>query len=106
VQAVSGSIFRSEVPVFNLGGRLSIFFRGALLRAAGRIFCLGEDGLLAEFELTPKGVVTRQRVRLFEAHSSWTLPALHKGLLYVAQNEREVRAGKRRRIICYDFRAE
>jgi outer membrane protein assembly factor BamB len=106
VQAETGTIVWSDDTRFNQGGRVNSFFRGALLRAAGRIFCLGEDGLLAEFELTPKGVVTRQRVRLFEAHSSWTLHALHKGLLYVAQNEREVRAGKRRRIICYDFRAE
>jgi hypothetical protein len=51
-------------------------------------------------------MVVRQRVRLFEAHSTWTLPALHRGLFYVAQNEREVRGGRPRRIICYDFRGE
>jgi hypothetical protein len=106
VQAETGEIVWSDDTRFNHGGRVNSFFRGTLLQAGGRIFCLGEDGLFAEFELTPKGVVTRQRVRLFEADSAWTLPALHNGLLYVAQNERDVRAGKRRRIICYDFRAD
>lgn len=104
VDATTGAIAWSDDTRFTQSGRVNSFFRGSLLQAGERVFCLGEDGLLAEFELSPTGVVTRQRVRLFEAHSSWTLPALCRGLLYVAQNERAVRGGKSRRVICYDFR--
>jgi hypothetical protein len=106
LDARTGTIVWADDTRFEQGGRLNSFFRASLLQADGRVFCLGEDGLFAEFELTPAGMKTVQRVRLFEAHSTWTLPALHRGLLYVAQNEREVRAGKPRRIICYDFRGE
>ena len=66
------------------------FFRGSLLRAGERIFCLGEDGGFAELELSPEGPVTKQRVRLFRAREAWTLPALHRGLLYVAQNSPDI----------------
>ena len=106
VDAATGTIAWADDTRFQEDGRLNSFFRASLLQADRRIFCLGEDGLLAEFELSPKGMTTRQRVRLFEAHSAWTLPALHQGLLYVAQNERDTRSGKARRILCYDFRGE
>ncbi|MBC7852939.1 MAG: PQQ-like beta-propeller repeat protein, partial [Pirellulaceae bacterium] len=68
VDADSGKIVWSDDTRFQQEGRVNSFFRASLLQAGGRVFCLGEDGLLAEFELTPKGAVTRQRVRLFEAH--------------------------------------
>ena len=106
IDAETGAVAWSDDTRFDADGRVNSFFRATLLQAAGRVFCLGEDGLFAEFELSPKGVVTRQRLRLFAAHSSWTLPALHRGLLYVAQNERDALDGKARRIICYDFRGE
>jgi outer membrane protein assembly factor BamB len=102
----SGAIAWSDDTRFQQDGRVNSFFRAALLRAGSRTFCLGEDGLFAEVELSPKGMILRNRSRLFEAHSTWTLPALYQGLLYVAQNERDVRSKKSRRIICYDFRAE
>jgi outer membrane protein assembly factor BamB len=104
VNADTGAIAWQDDTRFDQDGRVNSFFRASLLQAGERIFCLGEDGLFGEFALTPKGLTTRQRVRLFEAHSTWTLPALSRGLLYVAQNEREVRGGKPRRIICYDLR--
>jgi outer membrane protein assembly factor BamB len=106
VNAATGAIVWQDDTRFQQDGRLNSFFRASLLQAGDRVFCLGEDGLFAEFVLTPKGFSTRQRVRLFEAHSTWTLPAISRGLLYVAQNEREVRGGKSRRIICYDLRGE
>lgn len=106
VEAETGEIKWADDTRFDEGGRVSSFFRGSLLQADGRVFCLGEDGLFGEFKLTPKGVEIRQRVRLFAAQSSWTLPALHRGLLYVSQNERDVRSGKPPRIICYDLRGE
>ncbi|MBI4623434.1 MAG: PQQ-binding-like beta-propeller repeat protein [Verrucomicrobia bacterium] len=106
LDAGTGRIVWSDDTRFEQDGRVNSFFRASLLRAGGRVFCLGEDGLLAEFELTPKGAVTRQRVRLFEAHSTWTLPALHRGLLYVTHNTRDLRDHQPPRILCYDFRGE
>jgi outer membrane protein assembly factor BamB len=106
VNAATGAIVWQDDTRFQQDGRVNSFFRASLLQAGERIFCLGEDGLFAEFVLTPKGFSTRQRVRLFEVHSTWTLPSISRGLLYVAQNEREVRGGKPRRIICYDLRGE
>lgn len=104
--ANTGKIVWSDDTRFEEGGRVNSFFRASLLQAGGRVFCLGEDGLFAEFELTPKGAVTRQRVRLFAAHSTWTLPALHRGLLYVTHNTRDLRDNQPPRLICYDFRGE
>ena len=102
----TGKIVWNDDTRFEEGGRLNSFFRASLLQAGGRVFCLGEDGLLAEFELTPRGAVTRQRVRLFHANETWTLPALHRGLLYVSQNTRDGRDQRAPRIICYDLRGE
>ena len=81
VNAQTGAVVWSNDTRFEQDGRVNSFFRASLLKAQERIFCLGEDGLLGEFELTPKGMTMRQRVRLFEAHSTWTLPALYRGLL-------------------------
>ena len=104
--AATGKIVWSDDTRFEQDGRLNSFFRASLLQAGPRIFCLGEDGLFAEFELSPKGMVTRQRVRLFQANETWTLPALHRGLLYVSQNTRDARDQRPPRIICYDLRGE
>ncbi len=104
LQIETGKIIWSDDTRFDENGRTQSFFRASLLQADGRFFCLGEDGLLGEFQLTPKGATLRQRVRLFQATSAWTLPALYRGLLYVAQNTRDVRSDKAPRIICYDFR--
>ena len=106
INAGTGKVAWSDDTRFEQDGRVNSFFRASLLQAGERVFCLGEDGLLAEFELTPKGAATRQRVRLFQAHSTWTLPALHRGLLYVSHNTRDLRGDKPPRIICYDFRGE
>lgn len=106
VNAETGKIVWTDDTRWTENGRVSSFFRASLLRAGGRVFCLGEDGALGEFELSSGGLVVRQRVRLFTAHSSWIQPALHRGLLYVAQNERDPRTGKPPRIICYDLRGE
>jgi outer membrane protein assembly factor BamB len=104
VDLATGAIVWHDDTRFDQDGRVNSFFRGTLLRAGERVFSLGEDGLWAELELSRRGLVTRQRVRLFLANSAWTLPAMHRGLLYVAQNSRDVRGEKGPRIICYDFR--
>lgn len=104
VELATGRVVWADDTRFTAEGRTQSFFRGTLLRAGDRTFCLGEDGLFAELELTPRGVVTRQRSRLFHAPSTWTLPALHRGLLYVAQNDRDSASGAPRRLLCYDLR--
>jgi outer membrane protein assembly factor BamB len=45
------------------------------------------------------------RTWLFAARESWGLPVLSHGLLYVAQNTRDILTGARPRLICYDLRA-
>jgi len=106
VDAATGKIVWADDTRFQEDGRINSFFRASLLRAGTRVFCLGEDGLIAEFELSPAGLVTRQRARLFLAHSTWTPPVLHRGLLYVIQNTRDLRADTPPSLICYDFRGE
>ena len=106
VELATGKVMWANDTRFQEAGRTQSFFRGTLLQAGNRVFSLGEDGLFAEFELSPKGLVIRQRTRLFAAQSAWTLPALHRGLLYVAQNDRDARDGTPRRLICYDLRGE
>lgn len=106
VNLATGQIEWTDDTRFQDGGRTQSFFRGTLLRAGARVFCLGEDGLFAEFELSPRSFAVRQRTRLFAAQSSWTLPVVHRGLLYVAQNERDALSGAPRRLICYDLRGE
>ncbi len=106
VDLATGKIVWNDDTQFQQDGRVQSLFRGSLLQAGHRVFALGEDGLFAELELSPRGVVTRQRVRLFQANETWTLPALHRGLLYVAQNSTDTRARRPARIICYDLRGE
>jgi hypothetical protein len=67
---------------------------------------LGEDGILAEIEITPGGTKEVQRARLFTAREAWTLPSLHRGLLYVVQNGTDPETGKKARVICYDLRGK
>lgn len=106
LDAATGAIVWNDDTQFEHDGRRQSYFRGTLLDAGGRIFCLGEDGWLAEFVLSTGGLRTKQRARLFAAQSTWTLPALHRGLLYVRQNETDYRGDKPARLICYDFRGE
>ncbi len=106
VELATGKIVWSDDTRFQQDGRVQSFFRASLLQAGSRVFCLGEDGWFAEYELSARGAVVRQRARLFQATETWTLPALHRGLLYVAQNTPEPRGGRPARIICYDLRGE
>jgi outer membrane protein assembly factor BamB len=80
-------------------------YRGSLLAVDGAYLCLGELGHLLWLELTPKGYKQLSRAWLFPARESWTLPVLSRGLLYVAQNTREVTRGNGPRLLCYDLRA-
>lgn len=80
------------------------YLRGSLLHADGKTFALGELGSLGILKLTPEGVETLDRAQLFLARSTWSLPVLHRGLLYVSQHEGDV-DGNGPRLICYDLRA-
>lgn len=87
-------------------GQIEGLFRASILQAGERYFALGEDGILAEVKLTPKGPELVQRSRLFTAREAWTLPTLHKGLLYVVQNTSDGMLRKKARMICYDLRVK
>lgn len=102
----SGEIAWRDEMRWQKDGRVESLFRGSLLQTEGRVFALGEDGIFAELGLRPEGVVTKQRIRLFTAREAWTLPTVHRGLLYVCQNSRDMVTGKGPRVICYDFRGQ
>jgi outer membrane protein assembly factor BamB len=79
------------------------YFRGSLLQADGRTWALGEFGSLGILKLTPAGFEEIDRTQLFLARATWSLPVLHRGLLYIAQHEEDM-DGNPPRLICYDLR--
>lgn len=83
--------------------RVTGLFRGSFLRVGERIFSLGEDGSFVELSLTPDKPTILQKTRLFYARDTWTPPAIHRGLLYIVQNN-DGFDGSPKRLICYDFR--
>ena len=82
------------------------YFRGSLLHADRKFFALGETGTLAILELNKEGVKETSKAQLFLARSTWSLPVLHRGLLYVSQHETDLLGGKGPRLLCYDLRKE
>jgi outer membrane protein assembly factor BamB len=113
VDAASGHVVWRETPewteTIEAGGRrqqqLVGTYRGSLLAVDGQFLCLGELGHLLWMDLTPKGYKAVSRAWLFAARESWGLPVLSRGLLYVAQNTRDLLTGARPRLLCYDLRA-
>ena len=83
--------------------RLS-YFRGSILKADEKFFVLGELGTLAMMKLDRKGWEETSRAQLFLARSTWSLPVLHKGLLYVSQHETDASTQRGPRLLCYDLR--
>ena len=91
-----------------VGGRQMVrsFLRGTLLDIDGSTLCLGEHGALGWLDLSPEGVKVTQRKQLFLAPETWSLPVVHRGLLYLAQNDIDRGGGgSKPRWICYDLRA-
>ena len=82
------------------------FRRGNLLKADGSWLVLGEYGSLAWMDISPQGAKVLSRHQLFIARETWTLPAVHRGLLYVAQNTKDYLTSTPSRFICYDLRGE
>jgi hypothetical protein len=109
VDAATGRIVWRETPEWSdtLGTTQAVVstYRGSLLRVDGSYLCLGEFGHLLWLDLTPTGYKQVARTWLFGARESWTPLVLSRGLLYVAQNSREVNRGKEPRLLCYDLRA-
>lgn len=77
---------------------------GSLLHADGDFLCLGDNGHLLWLDVSPQGTKVRQRAWLFRANTTWTPPALSRGLLYVRQTRRERFGVKPARLLCYDLR--
>ena len=80
--------------------------RGNLLKVDGSWLVLGEYGSLCWMDINPKGAKILDSRLLFLAQETWTLPAVHKGLVYVAQNKVDHLTRETSRIICYDLRGE
>ncbi|MDD4870033.1 MAG: PQQ-like beta-propeller repeat protein [Kiritimatiellae bacterium] len=75
---------------------------GSLIWVDGHFLCLGETGLLACLELSPKGCRIISSCRLFSASQTWTAPVLSRGLLYVNQNLPGLDTPPR--LLCYSLR--
>lgn len=109
VDAADGRIVWRETPEWpdTIGTTQTLVstYRGSLLRVDGSYLCLGELGHLLWLDLAPAGYKQIARTWLFGARESWTPLVLSRGLLYVAQNTRELNRGREPRLLCYDMRA-
>jgi outer membrane protein assembly factor BamB len=94
-----------EMPVEGRSYKLSIL-RASLLDVDGATLCLGETGSLHWLDLSPTGCKELSRAQLWLAPHTWSLPAISRGLLYVAQHERDQLSGARARFVCYDLRGK
>jgi len=80
--------------------------RCSLLLADGACLCLGEMGHLLWLDLSPQGCEETARCWLFAAGETWTPPIVHKGLLYICQNARDLLGRSEPRLLCYDLRGQ
>ena len=81
------------------------FFRGNLLQVQDTFIGLGELGTLARFDLSPDGPGVSHKADILTARETWSLPVLHRGLLYIGQHGRDLVTGAKSRLLCYDLRA-
>ena len=97
-----GFVERKTLP----SGRTAVsgMFRGSIFKADGRLYALGELGILAILDPNPERLRYLDKTELFYARSTWSLPVLSRGLLYVSQHEPDEITGEGPRLICYDFR--
>ncbi len=66
------------------------------------VLALGESGELVRFKPTQEKAIVIQRVRLFEAPETWSIPVLAGRRFLVMQNERS-RGGGAPSLICYRY---
>ncbi len=86
--------------------RLGIL-RATLLRVDGKFLVLGESGTLLWMDLSPQDARIESKTQLFYAMHTWCLPAVSRGLLYIAQNsEEQVRGRTGQRLLCFDLRGK
>lgn len=88
---------------FNRPTARSGILRASLLRVNGAFLCLGELGALLWLDLSPGGCRIIDRTQLFFAQNTWSLPAVSRGLLYVAQQAPDIDE-RPPRLLCYDLR--
>jgi len=113
IELATGTITWHEQPrwqeVMSLKGRERQMqmspFRGQFLRAEGKFVCLGEEGHLLCYDLSPTGFKELSRAWMFQASESWTPPVLWHGLLYLCQNQKAA-DGTPSRLLCYDLRGK
>jgi outer membrane protein assembly factor BamB len=89
------------------GNRKVNLFPGlaSLIMVDGQCLMLSNYGHLVWLDLNPKGYKELERISLFVADETWTMPALSRGLLYVCQNTKSLN-GTPPRLLCYDMRGE
>lgn len=93
-----------QTPINGQSYNFSIL-RASLLAVDGSTLCLGESGSLHWLDLSPKGCKELFRSQLWIAPHTWSLPVVSRGLLYVAQHDRDQVDGTPQRFVCYDLRA-
>ena len=80
--------------------------RGNFIAADGDFLALGENGHLLWLRMDSEGVELLSRHWLFAARSTWTPPAISRGLVYICQNEPGFAGNTKPRLLCYDLRSE
>lgn len=86
--------------------RSSSIGQAALLAVDGALLVLGDSGHLLWVQSTAEGATIEARTKLFFARETWTPPVVHRGLLYVCQNNPDQESGVGPRLLCYDLRAK
>jgi len=77
---------------------------GSLLAVDGGLLVLGDTGHLAFVRRTEDGFAVEAEALLFFASETWTPPVIHRGLLYVQQNDPGLLDDTQPRLLCYDVR--
>jgi outer membrane protein assembly factor BamB len=90
--------FRTGKVCWTLDKGREAFGKGSLIIADGHLILLGDTGLLAVAEATPRAIELKGQVKLFEPKRReycWSLPVVANGRLYVRDEHR---------LICFDLR--
>lgn len=86
--------------------RSSSIGQASLLYVDGAFLVLGDFGHLLWVQSDANGAKVTARAKLFFARETWTPPIVHRGLLYVCQNNPDQETGVGPRLLCYDLRGE
>lgn len=86
--------------------RSSSIGQASLLAVDGALLVLGDSGHLLWVNSDAAGATVEARAKLFFARETWSPPVVHRGLLYVCQNNMDQETGAGPRLLCYDLRAK